>query len=82
MNMVMAFAISGCLPLIAQVTVVALPFGSSVNSTALSQAIGLVITSRIATLRGGAVSVISIRPVPDFLPAKSCAAPMPLPGPR
>src|SRR5258707_4159710 len=82
MNTVMSLAKNGWRPLIAHVTVVVLPFGASVNSTALCASMGLCMSSRMATRKDGAASVISMRPSPTLLlPLQVCAAPLPLSGP-
>ena len=51
----------------AQVTVVASPFGSKVISATLCASNGRLKSSLIATLEGGGASMISMRPAPTLL---------------
>src|SRR5258707_599541 len=60
----------------AQVTFVASPLGSSVNSIVLWASNGLTKSSLIATLEGGTDSAISMRPWPtSLLPSHAYCAP-------
>src|SRR5258708_19069464 len=69
-------------PYMAQVTSVAAPFGSSVNSAVLCPSIGLRKSSLIVIFEGGLISMISIRPLPTLLlPSHSYTAPVPLAAP-
>src|SRR6266481_9628493 len=67
------------LPSMVQVTFVASPFGSRVNSTVLWASNGLTKSSLIATLEGATDSAISMRPWPTaLLPSHAYTAPLPL----
>src|SRR5512134_2858277 len=66
----------------AQVTSVASPRGTSVKSTVLFASNGLTKSSLIVTRDDGALSVISMRPLPTaLLPSHSYTAPLPLAAP-
>src|ERR1700741_5026560 len=75
----MILAKYGVWPCMAQVTLVASPFGSSVNSTRLCASNGFTKSRLSATLEGGTDSAISIRPWPtSLLPSHAYPAPLPL----
>src|SRR5260370_26164855 len=78
----MTFEMNGAGPCMAQVTFVASPRGSSVNSAMLCPSIGLRKSSLIVTLDGAEASVISMRPLPTLaLPSHSYTAPWPIAAP-
>ena len=58
-------------PYIAQSTLVPSPCGVNVNSAVLCASNGFMKSSLIRILEDGSASMISIRPVPAFLPCQS-----------